>query len=166
MRAVGLDGEKRQQRAFSVGAKRDAVFVERYVKRSQQVQCKLRHRFNYTPAHPCARAKIRGFLTNGEQNTARTVWERFGNARFLYWTQNGGATAMEQTKRGENYDSYLLRIWRGGEQNQWRWLLQNIRTGEQKGFSDLDALTRFLEHTYRTFDTFTPDFPFRDEREG
>lgn len=47
-----------------------------------------------------------------------------------------------------HYDSYLLRIWRGGEQNQWRWMLQNIRTGEQKGFRDMHALVQFLDMEY------------------
>ncbi len=55
---------------------------------------------------------------------------------------------MEQMNQLGHYDSYLLRIWRGGEDNKWRWMLQNIRTGEQKGFRDMNALVQFLDDTY------------------
>lgn len=47
-----------------------------------------------------------------------------------------------------HYDSYLLRIWRGGKENRWRWMLQNVRTGEQMGFRDMEALVRYLDATY------------------
>lgn len=55
---------------------------------------------------------------------------------------------MKRAKQTGHYDSYLLRIWRGGEQNQWRWMLQNIRTGEQKGFRDMQSLVQFLDAEY------------------
>ena len=47
-----------------------------------------------------------------------------------------------------HYDSFLMRIWRGGQENKWRWMLQNIRTGEQKGFRDMEALFDYLQNTY------------------
>lgn len=46
------------------------------------------------------------------------------------------------------YDAYLLRIWRKDRENGGRWMLQNIRTGEQKGFTDMRALIEFLESKY------------------
>lgn len=55
---------------------------------------------------------------------------------------------MKRAKQTGHYDSYLLRIWRGNSQNQWRWMLQNIRTGEHKGFRDLHALVQFLDAEY------------------
>jgi len=46
-----------------------------------------------------------------------------------------------------HYTSYLLRVWRVGEQGRTtcRALLENIATGERVGFSDLDGLLVFLE---------------------
>lgn len=55
---------------------------------------------------------------------------------------------MEQANHTAHYDAYLLRIWSGEKVNACRWMLQNIRTGEQKGFRDLDALVRFLTSMY------------------
>lgn len=45
------------------------------------------------------------------------------------------------------YTSYLLRVWRVGEQERMtcRALLENIATGERVGFSDLAGLKMFLE---------------------
>ena len=46
-----------------------------------------------------------------------------------------------------HYTSYLLRVWRVGEQGRTtcRALLENIATGERVGFSDLAGLKMFLE---------------------
>lgn len=46
-----------------------------------------------------------------------------------------------------HYTSYLLRVWRVGEQGRTtcRALLENVTTGERVGFSDLDGLLVFLE---------------------
>lgn len=46
-----------------------------------------------------------------------------------------------------HYTSYLLRVWRVGEQERTtcRALLENIATGERVGFGDLDGLLVFLE---------------------
>ena len=43
-----------------------------------------------------------------------------------------------------NYLSYLLRLWRTGENHPWRVSLEDARTGERVGFSDLAALVQFL----------------------
>ena len=45
------------------------------------------------------------------------------------------------------YTSYLLRVWRTQERGRptWRALLENIATGECKGFNDLSGLIAFLE---------------------
>ena len=47
---------------------------------------------------------------------------------------------------GSPYQSYLLRCWQeDGE--KWRFRLQNVATGEQAGFSDLEAMLEFLRTT-------------------
>lgn len=46
------------------------------------------------------------------------------------------------------YDSYLLRIWRESKNVSWRFMVQNVRTGEQYGFRDADALFDFIEREY------------------
>jgi hypothetical protein len=42
---------------------------------------------------------------------------------------------------------YLLRIWKtqSEQDNSWRFSLENAQTGTRRGFSDLSALTVFLE---------------------
>lgn len=65
-----------------------------------------------------------------------------------YTLRMKGTVRIKTASLPGHYDSYLLRIWRGGEENQWRWMLQNIRTGEQKGFRDMDALVMFLNNLY------------------
>jgi hypothetical protein len=44
------------------------------------------------------------------------------------------------------YFSYLLRLWLAGDGDppQWRASLENPRTGEQRGFADLQSLHAFL----------------------
>jgi hypothetical protein len=48
-------------------------------------------------------------------------------------------------KEQVTYRSYLLRLWRDGEQAPWRASLQSTRTGSVHRFSDLMALWAFLE---------------------
>ncbi len=45
------------------------------------------------------------------------------------------------------YLSYLLRLWRVQNRDQpvWRCSLENVQTGEQRGFSSLEALCVFLD---------------------
>ena len=42
---------------------------------------------------------------------------------------------------------YLLRIWKTKSENEnaWRFSLEDAQTGTRRGFSDLSALTVFLE---------------------
>lgn len=61
------------------------------------------------------------------------------------------------------YDAYLLRIWRGDRENDWRWMLQNIRTGEQKGFPDMGALVEYLGEVYREADDGSGRLTMQDE---
>lgn len=51
---------------------------------------------------------------------------------------------MKQEK--PNYLSYLLRLWQvdDGESVHWRASLKQVQTGEQKGFTSLEALFMFL----------------------
>ena len=46
-----------------------------------------------------------------------------------------------------DYHSYLLRLWRvqGEEGDCWRASLEEVQTGELKGFADLAALVDYLE---------------------
>ena len=53
---------------------------------------------------------------------------------------------------GEDYRSYLLRLWReDGGQQPWRASLESAITGERRGFASLDALFRFLRQQTGTF---------------
>jgi hypothetical protein len=49
------------------------------------------------------------------------------------------------------YQAYLLRLWQAseGEAVMWRALLEDPRTGERRGFADLDSLFAFLLATCR-----------------
>jgi hypothetical protein len=44
--------------------------------------------------------------------------------------------------------SFLLRVWRAGdgEQPQWRASLEDIRTGERRGFASLEELCAFIQN--------------------
>ncbi len=50
-------------------------------------------------------------------------------------------------KRLQHYVSYLLRLWRFGEDDAkvWRASLENPMTGERQGFASLGDLFTFLE---------------------
>lgn len=41
------------------------------------------------------------------------------------------------------YQSYLIRCWQE-ETAGWRFRLQNVETGEQAGFTNLEAMLKFL----------------------
>jgi len=45
----------------------------------------------------------------------------------------------------QEYRAYILRLWRNGDDHQWRVALENIHSGEQKRFSSLKKLMVFLE---------------------
>ncbi len=40
--------------------------------------------------------------------------------------------------------SYVLRLWKGSPDEPWRGELQNLNTGEERRFNDLDSLIDFL----------------------
>lgn len=44
----------------------------------------------------------------------------------------------------QQYHSLLLRYWREEETVAWRYLVQDLATGEQYSFADLDLLIAFL----------------------
>jgi hypothetical protein len=48
----------------------------------------------------------------------------------------------------QTYLSYLLRLWREGDDDrlEWRASLRSTHTGEQVGLGSLEELFRFLEH--------------------
>ena len=57
-------------------------------------------------------------------------------------------TAINEAPR---YQAYLLRLWLAGDDDAavWRASLEDPRTGERRGFADVDGLLAFLSETYR-----------------
>jgi hypothetical protein len=51
----------------------------------------------------------------------------------------------------QRYRAYLLRLWQTseGEAAAWRALLEDPRTGERRGFADLNGLFAFLNEMCR-----------------
>jgi hypothetical protein len=45
----------------------------------------------------------------------------------------------------KNYHAYLLRLWRENDNAPWRVTLQDSRTGEKIGFTDLKKFSDYLE---------------------
>lgn len=56
---------------------------------------------------------------------------------------------MKPENRPNQHAAYLLRIWRTSEDAEWRVFLQDVHTGEQRGFRDFEALVAFFEGTQR-----------------
>ena len=59
---------------------------------------------------------------------------------------------------------HLLTMWcerpaRPGQPALWRFSIENIRTGERRGFADLEALTVFLRAQMEDADPVPPDNP-------
>ena len=50
-------------------------------------------------------------------------------------------------EEAQEYQSYLLRLWRTGSRGKptWRASLESAQTGERRGFADLESLFAFLE---------------------
>ena len=46
-------------------------------------------------------------------------------------------------EKRSSYRAYLLRCWQEGK-TEWRFRLQNVQTGEQTGFTNLEAMFAFL----------------------
>jgi hypothetical protein len=45
----------------------------------------------------------------------------------------------------ENYHAWVLRLWRENPLASWRIALEEIATGDRKGFPDLDSLNLYLQ---------------------
>jgi hypothetical protein len=45
------------------------------------------------------------------------------------------------------YVCYMLRLWRtgGGPESPWRYSLEEVRSGERRGFASLEALCDYLQ---------------------
>ena len=53
--------------------------------------------------------------------------------------------ASQESTQHPDYLSYLLRLWREGEEiESWRASLESSHTGERKGFASLEELFDFL----------------------
>jgi hypothetical protein len=63
-----------------------------------------------------------------------------------------------QPKDKDDYYSFLLRLWRveNGEQKK-RASLENVETGEKRGFSNLEELQTFLALLTITWDEASPE---------
>ena len=53
--------------------------------------------------------------------------------------------ANDTDGRSSMYLSFLLRLWRESEHGAWRASLENVLTGERRGFPNLASLLAFLE---------------------
>jgi hypothetical protein len=56
---------------------------------------------------------------------------------------------LERDERPQRYRAFLLRCWEVRDQRPvqagaWRFRLQDVQTGEKRGFADLEALVAFL----------------------
>ena len=58
---------------------------------------------------------------------------------------------MNSTTEASRYQAYLLRLWLTGDDDTaaWRASLEDPRTGERRGFADVNSLLAFLAETYR-----------------
>jgi hypothetical protein len=54
------------------------------------------------------------------------------------------------------YLSYLLRLWRDGEEAPWRASLESVSTGEIHRFGDMEAMWRFLRERLERGDNEPP----------
>ena len=71
-------------------------------------------------------------------------------------------TGADVTKQSVDYLSYLLRLWRTGEQGPWIASLEDPQTGERQGFNGLNALFSFLRQQVNP----TPDSNRDESRNG
>jgi len=58
---------------------------------------------------------------------------------------------MNSMNEAPRYQAYLLRLWVAGDDDAavWRASLEDPRTGERRGFADVNDLLTFLSETYR-----------------
>ncbi len=58
------------------------------------------------------------------------------------------ADALRGSSEKRDYVSYLLRLWRDSrEEGLWRASVEDPRTGERRGFADLEALFEHLRQS-------------------
>ena len=50
---------------------------------------------------------------------------------------------MNGTKK--DYQAYLLRLWRDGEEEQWRILLEDVQTGKRESFAGIQSLMQYIQ---------------------
>ncbi len=56
-----------------------------------------------------------------------------------------------ESSTAQRYHAYLLRLWQTGDDEavEWRAQLEDPRTGERRGFADLNSLFAFLNEVCR-----------------
>lgn len=64
---------------------------------------------------------------------------------------------MPATSSPPNYHSYLLRCWQerdqiAGDEGVWRFSLEDSRSGQRRGFADLDLLVQYLRRALQEDD--------------
>src|SRR5262245_39266510 len=58
------------------------------------------------------------------------------------------STVMTDDEPSSIFDAYLLRAWRESAHGNWRFWVKDIRTGQERGFRDLDMFVEFLDTRY------------------
>jgi hypothetical protein len=100
--------------------------------------------------------------------------ERFWNTAYVISNQASItviALFMNQTSKRfsimstapVNYSAWVLRFWRENPLAPWRIALEEIATGERKGFPDLDALYLHLQTYFISEQPLLKDTPADDE---
>ncbi len=70
----------------------------------------------------------------------------------------------ERGREQSDYQSYLLRLWRANEgEEAWSVSLESARTGERRGFADLEAMLDFLRQRMASRPSAYPE---EDEARG
>jgi|GEM_PF-1004576 len=81
-------------------------------------------------------------------------------------TEAAHGTAQAGRRRRNNYQSYLLRLWRDGESGTWRASSEDTATGQRHFFASFARLAEFLDGQLQLVSQAEPGRPApRDQGE-